>query len=64
MPKNLMIRPDLERASGQIEFRPIPLNQYARTLREELDRFRPEDLVRIYRDMAIIRGFELMLNEV
>jgi 2-oxoisovalerate dehydrogenase E1 component len=64
MPKNLMIRPDLERASGQIEFRPIPLNQYARTLREELDRFRPEDLVRIYRDMAIIRGFESMLNEV
>lgn len=64
MPKNLMIMPDLERTSGQIEFRPIPLNLYARTLREELDRFRPEDLVRIYRDMAIIRSFESMLNEV
>jgi 2-oxoisovalerate dehydrogenase E1 component len=60
----MMIRPDLERARGQLEFTPIPVNQYTRSLREELDRFSSEDLVRIYRDMAIIRSFELMLNEV
>lgn len=64
MPKSLMIRPDQERTSGQIEFTPIPVNQYDRPLRAELDRFDPGDLMRIYRDMAIIRGFESMLSEV
>jgi 2-oxoisovalerate dehydrogenase E1 component len=59
-----MIRPDLERTAGQIEFAPIPLNQYRRSLSDELGRYGPEALVRIYRDMAIIRGFETMLNEV
>jgi 2-oxoisovalerate dehydrogenase E1 component len=64
MPRSVMIRPDLERTAGQIEFAPIPLNQYSCPLLDELDRFSPEALVRIYRDMAIIRGFETMLNEV
>ena len=64
MPRSVMIRPDLERTAGQIEFAPIPLNRYCRPLLEELDHFSPEALVRIYRDMAIIRGFETMLNEV
>ncbi|HLH79136.1 MAG TPA: thiamine pyrophosphate-dependent enzyme [Chthonomonas sp.] len=64
MPKSLMIRPDEMRRAGQIEFTPIPLNQYHRTLKEELDRFAREDLLRIYRDMLIIRTFESMLDSV
>ncbi len=64
MPKGLMIKPDQERASGRIEFTPIAINEYDRSLLQELDRFSPEDLLRIYRDMAIIRSFESMLNEV
>ncbi len=64
MPKNLMIRPELERASGRIDFAPIPVNQYNRPLEHELDRRGADALLRIYRDMAIIRSFESMLNEV
>ena len=64
MPKSVMIRPDEVRQRGQLEFTPIPINQYNRTMQEELDRFAREDLVRIQRDMAAIRAFETMLNDV
>jgi 2-oxoisovalerate dehydrogenase E1 component len=64
MPKSLPIRPAEVRAQGQIEFQPIPINQYSRTLTQELDRFAREDLIRILHDMAVIRAFETMLQEV
>ncbi|MCW3055529.1 MAG: Pyruvate/2-oxoglutarate dehydrogenase, partial [Chthonomonadales bacterium] len=64
MPKSVMIRPQDVRASGQVEFLPIPVNQYHRTLAEERSRFSDADLTRIYRDMATIRAFETMLNDV
>lgn len=64
MPKNVMIRPDEMRRPGSVEFTPIPVNQYRRTLKEELDRFAREDLLRIYRDMLVIRTFETMLDSV
>ncbi len=64
MPKSLMIRPDEVRKARTIEFSPIPVNQYRKTMADELDRFASDDLVRIYRDMAVIRGFEMMLQEV
>ena len=59
-----MIRPDAVRAHGQLEFSPIPINQYNKTLSQELDSFAREDLLRIHRDMVVIRTFESMLNEV
>jgi len=52
------------RKSGRIEFQPIPVNQYQKTVEQELSRYTPQDLVRIQRDMAIIRTFETMLNEI
>ncbi|HEY3332076.1 MAG TPA: thiamine pyrophosphate-dependent enzyme [Capsulimonadaceae bacterium] len=64
MPKSLMIHPQDVRKPGQIEFTPIPINQYQKSLSDELDRYASEDLIRIHRDMAVIRHFELMLNEV
>lgn len=64
MPKSLPIRPADVRKCGQVEFAPIPINQYRRTLAQELDRYAREDLIRIYRDMAIIRAFETMLDAV
>jgi Pyruvate/2-oxoglutarate dehydrogenase complex, dehydrogenase (E1) component, eukaryotic type, beta subunit len=64
MPKSLMIRPDEIRKPGEITFRPIPVNQYQKTLTDELDRFSREDLVRIYHDMVVIRAFESMLQTV
>jgi len=64
MTKMLTIHPGEARARGQVEFVPIPLNQYGRTMRQELDRFAPAEIVRMYRDMLIIRVFETMLSEV
>jgi 2-oxoisovalerate dehydrogenase E1 component len=64
MPKSLMIHPDEVRKAHFIEFDPIPINQYKKTMADELDRFAREDLIRIHRDMAVIRAFELMLQEV
>jgi 2-oxoisovalerate dehydrogenase E1 component len=64
MTKSLMIVPEEARAKGVLNFSPIPLNQYDRTLRQELDRYSAAELVRIYRDMRIIRVFETMLSEV
>ena len=64
MPKSVPILPSEVRQRGAVEFEPIPVNQYDRTLKDELDRFAREDLIRIYRDMAIIRAFENMLNDV
>jgi len=66
MPKSQIISPVENRKPGQLEFAPIPLNQYNRTVKEEVaaGRFTKADLLRIQRDMEIIRAFENMLNEV
>jgi 2-oxoisovalerate dehydrogenase E1 component len=64
MPKSQMICPVESRKSGQINFDPIPVNQYNKTVADELIRFSPKDLLRIQRDMEIIRAFESMLNEI
>ena len=64
MPKSQMIIPEQVRQSGRVAFTPIPINQYEKTIREELTCYSEKDLVNIFRDMAIIRAFENMLNEV
>src|SRR5512139_3857795 len=64
MPKSLMVTPEQMRARGQIEFSPIPVNQYDRPLGEELEKYGATRLLGIYRDMLIIRVFETMLSEV
>jgi|DewCreStandDraft_4_1066084.scaffolds.fasta_scaffold01977_16 2-oxoisovalerate dehydrogenase E1 component len=64
MPKSIPIHPKDVRKSGMLKFEPIPLNQYRRKFKDELDRFAREDLLRIYYDMVVIRQFESMLNEV
>jgi len=64
MPKSISILPDEVRQRGRVELTPIPVNQYSRLLVDELDRFAAEDLIRIHRDMMIIRAFETMLNDI
>ncbi len=64
MPKSLPIHPDAVRQRGFLEFTPIPLNQYSRNLSTEAERHSRESLLRIHRDMALIRAFETMLDEV
>lgn len=62
MPKSQFIDPNEVRKSGWITFKDIPVNQYQKTVKDEKDNFSKEELVRIYRDMLIIREFENMLN--
>jgi 2-oxoisovalerate dehydrogenase E1 component len=64
MPKCQIVNPDKLRKSGEIEFKSIPINQYNKTIKDELVRLGAEDLVRMQRDMSIIRTFENMLNEI
>jgi len=64
MPKTVPILPDEVRQKSHVEFKPIPVNQYDKTIEGELQHYSRDDLVRIQRDMAIIRHFESMLNEV
>jgi 2-oxoisovalerate dehydrogenase E1 component len=64
MPKNQFIDPKEVRKAGKIKFGTIPVNAYNRTLAEERSVFSDEDLIRIYRDMYIIREFESMLHEI
>lgn len=64
MPKCLLVNPEDVRKSGQIEFKPIPVNQYNQSIEDELKRYSKEDMIRIQHDMIIIRTFENMLNEI
>ncbi len=66
MPKSQFINPDEVRKSGEIVFQPIPVNQYNKTIREELEskNFTKEELKKIYHDMVVIREFETMLHLV
>ena len=62
MPKSQNINPRVVRESKFIEFSKIPVNQYNKTIEEEKKNYSNEDLIRIYRDMVVIREFETMLN--
>jgi len=64
MPKSLLINPNVVRQKGEITFGTIPVNQYNRTIEEEKQNFSNDDFLRIFRDMAIIREFESMLNQI
>ncbi|MBT3750726.1 MAG: dehydrogenase [Bacteroidetes bacterium] len=64
MPKCQLIDPKESRKSGEITFKPITVNQYNKSLKEERSVYSDNDLLRIYRDMQIIREFETMLNRI
>src|ERR1035437_4809368 len=62
MPKVQFIDPNVVRDSSEITFKPIPVNQYQKTIAEEKKNFSNGDFLRIYHDMVVIREFETMLN--
>ncbi|NLC69064.1 MAG: dehydrogenase [Clostridiaceae bacterium] len=64
MPKSQFIDPREVRKSGSISFKDIPVNQYNKTIEEEKENYTKEDFMRIFRDMAIIREFETMINAI
>ena len=64
MPKSQFSDPKELRAAGWIKFQDIPVNQYNKSVSEEKKLYAKEDFLRIYHDMAVIREFETMLNEI
>src|SRR5215470_6208362 len=66
MPKAVRIDPVEMRSRHTLDFKPIAINQYDRSVTDELavGTFAKTDLVRIQRDMMIIRAFEEMLDSV
>lgn len=64
MTKRIPIDPAAERQSGVITAPDIPVNAYVPDPQAEAERYGSAALLRIYRDMATIREFELMLDSV
>lgn len=64
MPKALMISPEQVRKAGQVDLGSILVNQYRGTVKDEAPVLGAERLVRMYRDMAFIREFESMLDNI
>ena len=64
MPKCLFVDPSELRAPGAIHFEDIPVNAYSKTAGEERAKYGDENLIRIWRDITILREFESMLNQI
>lgn len=67
MPKKLMVLPEQVRKPETLKLGSIPVNQYKKSVREEIDSnsaVNADACLRIYRDMAVIREFETMLDQI
>lgn len=64
MPKSMFVDPKATRAKGEITFETIPVNAYHKTVQQERKKYSDADLIRIYRDITILREFESMLNQI
>ena len=62
MSKQLYVDPKAKRAPGKIKFDDIQVNQYQKTVKDELKNFSKEEFLNIYRDMCYVREFETMLQ--
>ena len=64
MPKSQYVDPGKVFEPGYIKFHDIPVCQYNLSLDAEKRIYSKSDFIRIYRDMAVIREFETMLNDI
>lgn len=67
MPKTLMVNPAETRAARTIKLSDIPVHQYKKSIKQELKENKALSkarLLRMYRDMALIREFESMLDSI
>ena len=64
MPKSIILEPEKLLAADHIRFTEIDVNTYRKTIEEERREFSREDFLAIWRDMAAIREFETVLNEI
>ena len=53
MPKVQFIDPQEVRKAGEVTFKPIPVNQYSKTIEEEKANFTKEDFLRIDRKSVV-----------
>ncbi|MDR3210344.1 MAG: dehydrogenase [Planctomycetota bacterium] len=64
MVKSIVLKPEEIRAKGKLQFKDIELNTYATPMKEAAKHYPRGDLLRMHRDMAILREFESMLNSI
>lgn len=64
MPKSIEIIPENIFAKNKIEFKPIKINVYNKSIDEEKKIFSQEDFESIYRDMCVLREFENILDKI
>ncbi len=64
MPKSMFVDPKEVRKPGMIHFDDIPMNQYSKTVQDARADYTDEDLIRIFRDMYLIRVFESLLFDI
>ena len=62
MSKQLYVSPKEMRKPSKIKFKDIKVNEYQKTVKDEVKKYSKKDLINIYRDMCYIREFETMLN--
>lgn len=64
MPRSQYVDPAAKRAPGKITFTDIKVNEYQKTVRDELGNYTREEFISIYHDMLLIREFENMINSI
>ena len=64
MPRSQYVDPAAKRAPGKITFTDIKVNEYQKTVRDELGHYTREEFIGIYHDMLLIREFENMINSI
>ncbi len=64
MPKSLLLDPIEIRRPGILTAPSVPLNQYVSDPKTEAAKYGPATLIRVYRDMVVIREFETMLDRI
>ncbi|MGL4651080.1 MAG: dehydrogenase, partial [Caldilineaceae bacterium] len=64
MPKSIVIDPREVRRTGTLTAPEIPLNAYQPNMTREVAEHGHDTLLRIYRDMVVIREFETMLDRI
>ncbi len=67
MPKKLIVDPKKVRKAGKLDLGSIPINTYRKSVKQEVTSKSDIDAaacLRIYRDMAVIREFESMLDSI
>ena len=64
MSKELLVDPSITRSTGELKISAIPLNKYVSDINAERSEHGDAALLRIGRDMILVREFELMLDSI